>query len=60
MRAAFAGWQRLHATWRRLKNHQTGVQWKQGEVIYLMLYTSLLYYIILHPSTAPPSHCSPL
>ena len=36
---------------------QRGVQWKQGVVIYMMLYTSLLY--ILPPSTAPPSHCTP-
>ena len=34
-------------------NHQRGVQWKQGVVIYTMLYSSLLY------STAP-IHCTPL
>ena len=41
-----------------LKIHQRGVQWKQGVVIHMMLYTSLLYdatqihYIPLplHPS----------
>ena len=36
-----------------LKIHQRGVQWKQGVVIYMMLYTSLLYH-------APPIHCTPL
>ena len=33
---------------------QMGVQWKQGVVIHMMLYTSLWY------NTTPPSHCTPL
>ena len=36
-----------------LKIHQRGVQWKQGVVIYMMLYTSLLYNTT-PPSSAPP------
>ena len=36
-----------------LKIHQMGVQWKQGVVVYMMLYTSLL-----HDTT--PMHCTPL
>ena len=36
-----------------LKIQQRGVQWKQGVVIYMALYTSLLY------NTAP-IHCTPL
>ena len=32
---------------------QRGVQWKQGVVIYMMLYTSLLY-------NTTPIHCTPL
>ena len=36
-----------------LKIHQRGVQWKQGVVIYMVLYTSWLY-------TTTPIHCTPL
>ena len=36
-----------------IKIHQRGVQWKQGVVIYIMLYTILLYKTI-------PIHCTPL
>ena len=36
-----------------LKIHQRGVQWKQGAVISMMLYTSLLHNIT-------PIHCTPL
>ena len=36
-----------------LKIHQMGVQWKQGVVICMMLYTSLLYNAI-------PIQCTPL
>ena len=36
-----------------LKIHQRGVQWKQGVVIYMLLYSSLL-----HVTT--PIHCTPL
>ena len=36
-----------------LKIHQRGVQWKQGVVIYMLLYTSLLY-------NTTPIHCTPL
>ena len=35
------------------KIHQRGVQWKQGVVICMMLYTSLLYH-------TTPIHCTPL
>ena len=35
-----------------LKIHQRGVQWKQGVVIYMMLYVSLLY-------DTTPIHCTP-
>ena len=35
------------------KIHQRGVQWKQGVVIYMLLYTSLLY-------NTTPIHCTPL
>ena len=38
---------------------QRGVQWKQGVVIYMMLYI-LLFDVILPQSTAPPCDCSPL
>ena len=41
-----------------IKIHQRGVQWKQGVVICMLLYTSLLYNTT--PSAAPPSHCTPL
>ena len=41
-----------------LKIHQRGVQWKQGVVIYMLLYTSLLYNTT--PIHAPRSHCTPL
>ena len=37
----------------QLKIHQRGVQWKQGVVICMMLYTSLWY-------NATPIHCTPL
>ena len=37
---------------------QRGVQWKQGVVNYMMLYTILLYY---YPNPLHPhSHCTPL
>ena len=36
-----------------IKIHQRGVQWKQAVVIYMMLYTSLLY-------DTTPIHCTPL
>ena len=36
-----------------LKIHRRGVQWKQGVVIYMMLYTSLSY-------NTTPIHCTPL
>ena len=36
-----------------LKIHQRGVQWKQGVVIHMMLYTSLLYI-------TTQIHCTPL
>ena len=39
--------------WHTFKIHQRGVQWKQGVVIYMMLYTSLLY-------DTTPIHCTPL
>ena len=42
-----------HAPPPRLKIHQRGVQWKQGVVIDMMLYTSLLY-------NTTPIHCTPL
>ena len=35
------------------KIHQRGVQWKQGVVIYMMLYTSLFY-------NTTPIHCTPV
>ena len=35
------------------KIHQRGVRWKQGVVIYMILYTSLLY-------STTPIHCTPL
>ena len=35
------------------KIHQRGVQWKQGVVIYTILYTSLLYH-------TTPIHCTSL
>ena len=35
-----------------LKIHQRGVQWKQGVVVYIMLYA------LLHDAT--PIHCTPL
>ena len=41
-----------------LKIQQRGVQWKQGVVIYMMLYTSC--YIILPQSTAPPPTAPPV
>ena len=37
----------------KFKIHQRGVQWKQGVVIYMMLYTSLLFH-------TTPIHCTPL
>ena len=37
----------------RVKIHQRGVQWKQGVVMYMMLYTSLL-------CNTTPIHCTPL
>ena len=43
----------IAALQRRLKIHQRGVQWKQGVVICMMLYTSLSY------NTAP-IRCTPL
>ena len=36
-----------------LKIHQRGAQWKQGVLIYMMLYTSALY-------NTTPIHCTPL
>ena len=36
-----------------IKIYQRGVQWKQGVVIYMLLYTSLL-------CTTTPIHCTPL
>ena len=36
-----------------LKIYQRGVQWKQGVVVYMMLYTTLLY-------NTTPIHCTPL
>ena len=38
---------------RRFKIHQRGVQWKQGVVICMVLYTSFLY-------NTTPIHCNPL
>ena len=38
---------------RSVKIHQRGVQWKHGVVIYMMLYTSLLYH-------TTPIRCTPL
>ena len=35
------------------QDYQRGVQWKQGVVIYMMLYTIILYY-------TTPIHCTPL
>ena len=37
----------------KFKIHQRGVQWKQGVVICMMLYTSLFY-------NTTPIHCTPL
>ena len=41
-----------------LKIHQTGVQWKQGVVIYMLLHTSSLHNTKTHPLhpllAAPP------
>ena len=42
----------------RVKIHQRGVQWKQGVVVYMI--HGLFCYIILPPSTAPLSDCTPL
>ena len=38
---------------RLIKIHQWGVQWKQGVMIYMMLYTSLFY-------NTTPIYCTPL
>ena len=43
----------LSADLSKLRIHQRGVQWKQDVVIYMMLYTSLLY-------STTPIHCTPL
>ena len=37
----------------RFKIHQRGVQWKEGVVVRMLLYTSLLY-------NTTPIHCNPL
>ena len=52
------GWRAIYAKAARrafraaLKIHQRGVQWKQGVVVYMMSYTSLLHNAT--QSTAPP------
>ena len=38
-----------------LNIHQRGVQWKEGVVIYVMLYTSLFVYYYPHPLHPPPT-----
>ena len=40
------------------KIYQRGLQWKQDVVVFMMCYI-LVYHIVLPPSTAPPSHCTP-
>ena len=42
----------------QVKIHQREVQWKQGVVNCMMLYTSLLYNT--NPNHCTPPHCTPL
>ena len=46
------------ASFRSLKIHQRGLQWKQGAVVYIILQIVALNNTT--PCTAPPSDCTPL